>query len=58
MLRPVLTVMAGLSKNLDMVGAVVAIVLGILLLIDVLSLEIIVGVILLLVGLLALARKL
>ncbi|MGB1698200.1 MAG: hypothetical protein ACPHK8_07350 [Thermoplasmatota archaeon] len=47
-----------MTKELDLVGAVVAIVLGILLILGTLSLELVLGVILLVVGLLALARRL
>lgn len=50
--------MAKLSTNLDLLGAVVAIVLGVLLLIGTLSLELIVGIVLLVVGCLALAKRL
>lgn len=46
-----------MTKELDLVGAVVAIVLGILLILGTLSLELVLGVILLVVGLLALARR-
>lgn len=50
--------MAKLSSKLDLLGAVVAIVLGVLLLIGTLSLDMIVGIILLVVGGLALAKRL
>lgn len=46
-----------LTKDLDLVGAVVAIVLGILLILNILDLELVLGVILLVVGLLALAKR-
>lgn len=47
-----------ITKELDLVGAVVAVVLGILLIIGTLSLDIVVGVAFLVVGILALARRL
>ena len=48
----------GYERELDLVGAVVAIVMGILLIIGTLSLDVVVGIILLVVGCLALARRL
>ncbi len=49
---------ASLSTNLDTIGAIIAIVLGVLLLIGTLSLDIIVGVVLIIIGALALAKRL
>ncbi|MGB0651820.1 MAG: hypothetical protein ACPGQL_01350 [Thermoplasmatota archaeon] len=47
----------GLANQLDMVGAVVALVVGILLIVGVLDLELVIGIILIVVAILALARN-
>lgn len=46
------------TKELDLVGAIVAIIMGILLIAGVIDLDLVVGVVLLVVGLLALSRRL
>ncbi len=47
-----------LSRNLDLLGAIVALILGILLVVGALDLELVVGIALIVIGALALSRNL